>query len=74
MVAYLDLDDMESIELLKEICEEILYIRKMVDTLEKIILPEEGIAPKELEEINILKSQSLKGENIEWETLKKELL
>jgi len=60
--------------LLKEIYEEILYIRKKLDILEKIILPEEEITPEELEEINILKNQSLNGENIEWETVKKELL
>ena len=60
--------------LLKEIYEEILCIRKKLDTLEKIILPEEEITPGELEEINILKNQLLKGENIEWETLKKKLL
>ena len=60
--------------LLKEIYEEILYIRNKLDTLEKIIIPEEEITPEELEEINILKNQSLKGENIEWDKLKKELL
>ena len=60
--------------LLKEIHEEILYIRNKLDTLEKIIIPEEEITPEELEEINILKNQSLKGENIEWDKLKKELL
>ena len=60
--------------LLKEIHEEILYIRNKLDTLEKIIIPEEEITPEELEEINILKNQALKGENIEWDKLKKELL
>jgi hypothetical protein len=65
----------ESNELvLKEIYEEILCIRKKLDMLEKIILPEEEITSKELEEINILETQSLKGKNIEWETVKKKFL
>jgi hypothetical protein len=34
--------------LLKEIYEEILYIRNKVDALEKIIIPEEEITPEEL--------------------------
>jgi hypothetical protein len=60
--------------LLKEIYTEILYIRKKLDMLEEIIVPEEEISPEELEEIEELKKESLDGESVRWEEIKKDLL
>jgi len=68
------IDDCMSEALLKEIYAEILYIRKKLDALEEIIIPEEQISEEELEEIKKLKEESLKGENVRWEEMKKELL
>lgn len=59
--------------LLKEIYQEVIYIRKKIDLLEEIIIPEEKINNEELKEIEMLKKESLKGENIKWDDLKKEL-
>ena len=60
--------------LLKEIYTEILYIRKKLDMLEEIIVPEEEISSEELEEIEELKMESLEGESVGWEEIKKDLL
>jgi hypothetical protein len=60
--------------LLKEIYTEILYIRKKLDMLEEIIVPEEEISSEELEEIEELKKESLEGESVRWEEIKKDLL
>ena len=60
--------------LLKEIYTEILYIRKKLDMLEEIIVPEEEISSEELEEIEELKKESLEGESVRWEKIKKDLL
>jgi hypothetical protein len=57
--------------LLKEIYTEIL--RKKLDMLEVIIVPEE-ISSEELEEIEELKKESLEGESVRWEKIKKDLL
>ena len=56
--------------LLKEIYAEILHIRKKLDALGEIIIPEEKISEKELEKIKKLKEESLKGENVRWEEIK----
>ena len=60
--------------LLKEIYTEILYIRKKLDMLEEIIVPEEEISSEELEEIEELKKGSLEGKSVRWEEIKKNLL
>ncbi len=56
--------------LLKEIYAEILYIRKKLDALGEIIIPEEKISEEKPEEIEKLKEESLKGENVRWEETK----
>ncbi len=60
-------------ELLQEIYNEVVKIRKKIEMLEEIIIPKEEVSKEELLEIERLKEESLKGEHVEWEKLKKEL-
>ncbi len=53
--------------------KEIVEVKKKLETIEKIIIPEEKTSKKELEEIEQLKKDSLKGEHVKWAELKKEL-
>ena len=59
--------------LLKEIYNEIKRIREKLELLEELIIPKEEVSEEELEEIRKLKEESLRGEHIEWEELKREL-
>ncbi|MBU7017457.1 MAG: hypothetical protein HXS44_08105 [Theionarchaea archaeon] len=60
--------------LLKEMYAEILHIRKKLDLLEEILIPEEKISEKERKEIQKLREECLKGEAVRWEEVEKELL
>ena len=66
--------DFMSEALLKEIYAEVLHIRKKLDMLEEIIIPEEQVSEEERKELEKLREESLKGENVRWEEIKKELL
>ena len=59
--------------LLKGIYHEVVEIRERLETLEEILVPSEDISKEELEEIEKLKEESLSGEHVEWERLKREL-
>ena len=59
--------------LLKDIYEEVVFIRKKLELLEDTIILREKITEEELFDILKLKEESVKGEHMEWEKLKKEL-
>ncbi|RLF93441.1 hypothetical protein DRN50_07200 [Thermococci archaeon] len=59
--------------LLKEIYTEVIQIREKLETLEEVIIPKESVSKEELLEIQKLKEESLEGEYVEWDNLKKEL-
>ena len=65
-------DDMNE-TLVKEIYTEVIQIREKLETLEEVIIPKESILKEELLEIQKLKEESLEGEYVEWDNLKKEL-
>jgi hypothetical protein len=58
--------------LLKGIYTEVIRIREKLETLEEAIIPKESISKEELFEIQKIKEESLEGEHVEWEKLKKE--
>jgi len=53
--------------------KEIIEVKKKLDTIEEIIIPGERVSDEELQEIAQLKEESLKGEYVSWNELKKEL-
>ncbi len=53
--------------------KEIVTVRKKLEAFEDIIIPKEEVTKAELDEIKQLKKESLKGENVRWDELKKEL-
>ncbi len=59
--------------LLRDIYKEVIFIRKKVEILEEAIIPKESVSKEEISEIQKLKEESLKGEHVDWEDLKKEL-
>jgi uncharacterized protein YfkK (UPF0435 family) len=59
--------------LLQEIYSEIKKIREKLELLEELIIPAEKVSKEELHEIRKLKEESLKGEHVDWEELKREL-
>ena len=52
---------------------EILKMNKKLERFEDIIIPSEEVSKDELQEIEKLKTESLKGENVRWDELKKRL-
>ena len=58
--------------LLKEIYSEVVCIRRKLELLEDAIIPKEKVSEEELFEIQKLKEESVKGEHVEWEELKRE--
>ncbi len=64
---------METEALLKGIYHEVVEIRERLEALEEILIPSEEVSKEELEEIEKLKEESLSGEHVEWNTVKKEL-
>lgn len=59
--------------LLREIYSEIKKIREKIEQLEELIIPAEKVSEEELLEIRKLKEESLKGEHVDWDELKREL-
>ncbi len=59
--------------LLQEIYSEIKKIREKLEQLEELIIPSEKISEDELKEIRKLKEETLRGEHVDWEELKREL-
>lgn len=59
--------------LLREIYDEVKKIREKLEKLEELILPTEKVSEEELREIRKLKEESLKGEHVDWDKLKREL-
>lgn len=53
--------------------KEIIEVKKKLDTIEDLIIPTEEVSKEELEEIKQFKKESLKGEHVRWDELKKEL-
>jgi hypothetical protein len=58
---------------LEEIYEEVVTIRKKIEALEDLIIPKEEISAEEAQEINALLKDSLRGENVDWNDLKRKL-
>ena len=59
--------------ILQDIYNEVLEVRKRLEALEDIIVPEETVTAEELEEIERLKAESLSGEHVDWDDLKRAL-
>lgn len=59
--------------LLKDIYNEIKKIREKLEQLEELIIPVEKVSEEEVKEIRKLKEESLKGEHVDWDELKREL-
>ncbi|AAB88928.1 MULTISPECIES: hypothetical protein [Archaeoglobus] len=59
--------------LLREIYSEVKKIREKIEQLEELIIPAEKVSEEELLEIRKLKEESLKGEHVDWDELKREL-
>lgn len=53
--------------------KEIIEVKRKLDTIEDLIIPTEEVSQDELEEIEQFKKESLKGEYVRWDELKKEL-
>ncbi|MHC1610570.1 MAG: hypothetical protein ACXQTW_03055 [Candidatus Methanospirareceae archaeon] len=64
---------METEALLKGIYHEVVEIRERLEALEEMLIPSEEVSKEELEEIEKLKEESLRGEHVEWDALKREL-
>ena len=58
---------------LQEIYSEIKKIREKLKQLEELIIPTEKVSEEELQEIGKLKEESLKGEHVGWDELKRGL-
>jgi hypothetical protein len=58
--------------LLKDIYNEVVGIRRKLELLEDAIIPKEKVSEEEFFEIQKLKEESIKGEHVEWEELKRE--
>ena len=65
---------MTSEAVMEDIHKELLFIRKKLEELEEIILPTEKLEEEELEEIRNLREESISGEHIKWDELKKKIL
>jgi len=59
--------------ILEKIYREIVAIRERLEALERIIIPEEKLSSKELEELKRLREEALKGEIISWDDVKRGL-
>jgi len=52
---------------------EIINVRKKLETFEEILIPGEEVPKDELLEIEQLRLESLKGDHVRWDELKKRL-
>ena len=55
------------------IYNEIINVRKKLETFEEILIPGEEVPKDELIEIEQLRLESLKGDHVRWDELKKRL-
>ncbi len=55
------------------IYNEIINVRKKLETFEEILIPWEEVPKDELIEIEQLRLESLKGDHVRWDELKKRL-
>jgi len=53
--------------------DEIIKMSRKLERFEDILIPFEEVSKEELQEIEKLKTESLKGEHIRWDELKKRL-
>ncbi len=53
--------------------KEIVEVKKKLETIEDIIISKEEVSKEEFEEIEQLKKESVEGEHVRWDELKKEL-
>ena len=58
---------------LKMVYNEIIKVRKKLESFEDMLIPTEEVSKDELQEIEELKAESLKGEHVRWDELKKRL-
>jgi hypothetical protein len=58
---------------LDEIYEEVITIRKKIEALGDLIIPKEDVSAEEAQEINALKEESIRGENVDLNDLKRKL-
>jgi len=58
-------------DLMERIYREILSIRERLEALERIIVPEEEVDERELEELRALKSEAVRGEAVPWGEVKR---
>jgi len=59
--------------MLQEIYQEVLQIRRKIEALEELIIPTEIASREEILEIEALKKESMRGENVDWDCLKDDL-
>ena len=52
---------------------EIIKVRKKLESFEEILIPAEQVSKDELKEIEELKTESLNGEHVRWDELKQRL-
>ena len=53
--------------------KEIVEVKRKLDTIEDLIIPTEEVYKEKFEDIEQFKKESLKGEHVRWDELKKEL-
>ena len=58
---------------LKMVYNEIIKVRRKLESFEDMLIPTEEVSKEELQEIEELKAESLKGEHVQWDELKKRL-
>jgi hypothetical protein len=58
---------------LKMVYNEIIKVRRKLESFEDMLIPTEEVSKDELQEIEELKTESLKGEHVRWDELKKRL-
>jgi len=58
---------------LKTVYKDDAFTRKTLKSLEEDAIIEERVSEEEFFEIHKLKDESMRGEHVEWEKLKKEL-
>jgi hypothetical protein len=55
----------------KRMRTELKSLEKSLNTLADLLIPEEKVSPKELEELDVLKNEALKGECVPFEEVLK---
>jgi hypothetical protein len=63
----------EAQTVIEKIYQEVVTIREKLETIERMIIPEEEVSEEELNEIRSLKSESLRGEVVPWSEVKKKV-